>query len=517
MPKTCCRREILILLLWWVLFRISRDLLINTAYIRGSSYLAFIIRASGSVSPLILAPFIGWLADVKLGRYKVIIYGTLASFGASIPFTVAQFSGETLGEVLYCIGNIVDTISSTGFSAAMLPFMTDQLVGATANELSAVVYWYFWFMNLSWGFVDCITCTNSFFKATGSLTLNVIVVVPCAALLVAIIISDCLCQQWLDRSYKITNPIKLIIQVLNYARQHSYPQKRSAFTYMDEEQPSRLDFGKEKFGGPFSEEEVEDVKTVLRLLPLIICISISVSSMLWPVMHLNAFGDQYMYINCVLNFGARDWIAPLLLIPLYQFLLYPLFHKWVPSMLRRIGAGLFLQLVGFVLFLASLIMGYSHAGDLTEYLTCTKAVNGTVTPDQLVEWYWKLKLVPMILYSVGRTLADVLLLELVIAQSPDKMKGFVFGMILAFASIGNSIGIVLTHFFLHTLCFDIPVLLLLTILFLVFLFFSKYYKLRERNKEVNIQAIVEEHYEKYMDQEEEYMREHPDLYSETDT
>ena len=39
--------------------------------------------------------------------------------------------------------------------------------------------------------------------------------------LAVIIISDCLCQQWLDRTHKVTNPIKLIIQVLNYTRKHS--------------------------------------------------------------------------------------------------------------------------------------------------------------------------------------------------------------------------------------------------------------------------------------------------------
>ena len=85
-----------------------------------------------------------------------------------------------------------------------------------------------------------------------------------------IIISDCLCQQWLDRTHKVTNPIKLIIQVLNYTRKHRYPERRSAFTYIDEEQATRMDYGKEKFGGPFIEEEVEDVKTVLRMIPLVI-------------------------------------------------------------------------------------------------------------------------------------------------------------------------------------------------------------------------------------------------------
>ena len=44
----------------------------------------------------------------------------------------------------------------------------------------------------------------------------------------------------------------------------------------------------------------------------------------------------------------------------------------------------------------------------------------------------------------------------------------------------------------------------LAVLFVVFLILSKWYTLREKNREINIQAIVEEHYERYMDQEEEY-------------
>ena len=47
---------------------------------------------------------------------------------------------------------------------------------------------------------------------------------------------------------------------------------------------------------------------------------------------------------------------------------------------------------------------------------------------------------------------------------------------------------------------------LLFVLFVVFLVRSKRYTLRERNREINIQAIVEEHYERYIDQEEEYIK-----------
>ena len=50
-------------------------------------------------------------------------------------------------------------------------------------------------------------------------------------------------------------------------------------------------------------------------------------------------------------------------------------------------------------------------------------------------------------------------------------------------------------------------ILLLVVLFAIFLLLSKWYSLCERNREINIQTIVEEHYERYMDQEEEYVRE----------
>ena len=49
-------------------------------------------------------------------------------------------------------------------------------------------------------------------------------------------------------------------------------------------------------------------------------------------------------------------------------------------------------------------------------------------------------------------------------------------------------------------------------MFVVFLVLSKCYTLRERNEEINIQAIVEEHYERYINQEEEYERELPQSY-----
>ena len=64
------------------------------------------------------------------------------------------------------------------------------------------------------------------------------------------------------------NPVTLICKVLNYARKHSQPVRRSAFTY-GEPPPSRLDIAKERYGGPFTTEQVEDVKSFWKILGLL--------------------------------------------------------------------------------------------------------------------------------------------------------------------------------------------------------------------------------------------------------
>ena len=105
-------------------------------------------------------------------------------------------------------------------------------------------------------------------------------------------------------------------------------------------------------------------------------------------------------------------------------------------------------------------------------------------------------------------------LEFVIAQTPAKMKGLMVGLWYLFRSIGDSIGIFLPFIFQHLPVPHIPVscgsnyfltkLVILLLVFAIFLRLSKWYKLRQREIMVNIYAIAEEHWVKYMDQREEY-------------
>ena len=166
-------------------------------------------------------------------------------------------------------------------------------------------------------------------------------------------------------------------------------------------------------------------------------------------------------------------------------------------MLQIISAGLFICKLGYIVLSALVVADVF----ISENVSCMAIVDN---PGQYLEWYWKLPL--FIVYGIGKIIIGVLLFEFVIAQSPDKMKGLVFGITI------TTRGLVFFIFFKFiynqlTLCCLLFVSFGLVALFAIFLILSKRYILRERNREINIQAIVEEHYERYMDQEEEYMSE----------
>ena len=144
------------------------------------------------------------------------------------------------------------------------------MIGAPAEELSAAVQWYYWGMHIPLAIskaLDCVSIPDQFRSLD---ILSVILLTLGSLSLSAALIMDCLYHKWLDTHNKTGNPIKLILEVLNYTRKHKFPWLRSALTYIDEEHPSRIDFGKHKFGGPFTEEEVEDVKTIYHLTPLLV-------------------------------------------------------------------------------------------------------------------------------------------------------------------------------------------------------------------------------------------------------
>jgi peptide/histidine transporter 3/4 len=79
---------------------------------------------------------------------------------------------------------------------------------------------------------------------------------------------SCWKRRWFIANPAQHNPYKMVIKVLNFVR-HKWPLRRSAFTYCDDEKPSRVDYAKERYGGPLTTEHVEDVKAFLKILGLL--------------------------------------------------------------------------------------------------------------------------------------------------------------------------------------------------------------------------------------------------------
>ena len=78
------------------------------------------------------------------------------------------------------------------------------------------------------------------------------------------------CKKHLSIEPAGNNPFATVYQVLKYSWKHKVPERRSAFTYWEEDIPRRIDLGKNKYGGPFTTEEVEDTKSFFSILLLLL-------------------------------------------------------------------------------------------------------------------------------------------------------------------------------------------------------------------------------------------------------
>ena len=130
-----------------------------------------------------------------------------------------------------------------------------------------------------------------------------------------------------------------------------------------------------------------------------------------------------------------------------------------------------------------------------------------------LSYFNDLLLIPQVLFGVAFALIVPTSLEFTIAQSPMQMRGMMVGLSFAFFGVGYLININTKYAFgcdNNSICpsfyYNITRSVVIFIILLVFIVLAKWYKLRVRENEVNILQIVDEHYERYMDQKEEYER-----------
>ena len=195
------------------------------------------------------------------------------SVGGSLLLVIHSLSSvDALKYITIVVAYIGTAIGLSGFIVNAVPFGTDQMLGASSEEISSFIHWFVWAMytGIASGYfvVNSLHCTGM--EDDQAILVSMLFAVAVSSVALCL---DFLCRNWLVIEPVSQNLLKSIYSVLKYAATHKHPARRSALTYWEEDIPSRIDLGKSKYGGPFTTEQVEDVKTFFHLLVVSIAIS----------------------------------------------------------------------------------------------------------------------------------------------------------------------------------------------------------------------------------------------------
>ena len=449
-----------------------------------------------SVSMLFF-PIIGLIGDMCVGRYRMILGSMLLCLVmwivTVIVVTLFCVYIETHSVLFSTISLIVLSLSYIGIAgikSIIVPFNIDQLMGASGDELSATIYWH----SLA-GILPLMVYGVLFIYLLHNVPTLLMIFLSIGGISLVLALSILFVfNDWLDKTPQFYNPIKLIFQVLNYARKNKYPRNRSALTYWENSVPSRLDLGKDKYGGPFTVEQVEDVKTMLRLLPVLISlVGLSFTFAYLPNVTILII-ETFAFIE-----GPN--ILFIVLILIHVFILYPCCSKYIPSMLKRITFGL---VFGLLTPIACIIIQLIFRPTLH---------SGSLSIPSNYQWITIILLIPS---SIPFFLIRVTSLEFIVAQSPKSMRVAMVG--LWYASIGvGGLSLDFVNYMVHKIIGNgndagvkfygnIVRFVILLLILIMFVIFAKCYKLRIRENIVPVAQIAEEHYERYQEQSDEYRR-----------
>ncbi len=402
---------------------------------------------------VLAGPIAGLLASTYFGRYKTLYSGLWLMWAGSV-VTVVVFillwlfpPAGSYDELTLWFS--VLSIAAAGYSAGLtlflvtaVPFGLDQMPDASGDQIKAFIHWYGW--SLIAGLVaipllqDTALCLHSNYNINKDMEVTVLFCLLLNTVLLTIALcSNFLLRGWLTVEPEGSNPLKPFCGILKFAAKHKIPVRRSAFTYWEAEKPSRIDLAKNKYGGPFSNEQVEDVKTCLRMLAVIASISVPLSafsayltSVIMNVpLQLSTSNDTICYTS-VSFIGLSVF---LLYFAVCEVLIHPLIERLFQSSLKKIGLSLTLPIIASLLFLVSTTVWYIHTTPTTCVLTSL-----TFPVNRL----WTLVPEMVLLYSFG-FLFHTSILEFICAQAPYVLRGMLVGLMysVCLANYGFGAGV----------------------------------------------------------------------------
>ena len=491
---------------------------------QASGETVLILTLIQALSLMLLYPLAGWVADVYFGRYRVIKASLWLMWTGAILLSISLCINQLLSPdnqrvqtavkaVIFPIALLTMEVGIAGFKANAIPFGIDQLSTGSGDQLSGFIMWFMFTLFINIGVISFpFSCP---LLASYSDTFLLQTVYQAVLLSIALVL-DSFCRHWLALEPRTSNPFKLVARVLNYARKNKQPQFRSAFTYQEDMKPSRIEYAKSSYGGPFSTEQVEDVKTFLRivsaLIPmgaiLVLAIFAGQTGALFSK-HINS-GPLSCYAYQAMSVYLRLFVV-VCTIPIYEFFVHPILHNYIPSMLTRVGIGNILIGLSYVAFFTIDTMGHgteslAQDGSMNNY-TCL--FDESSPPHQLtIDTLWTV--LPGFLVGLGTGAVTIAVYEFVFSQSPYNMKGLLMGTVYGISGVFHFLGLAIQFPFLmgytnamtaFPTCGSVYTLLLLAlnaVWFVVYVLVARGYHRRERGETKRQQDYPEEYYSKYL-------------------
>lgn len=387
----------------------------------------------------IFFPVIGWLADVYVGRYRIIKSSLIIMWSGAFLLCViylvrAFFLPDSVSSHLVTSLDIVIAFALGCFQVNIIQFSIDQLLDASSSEIISYITWYVWTFFGAQVLIELMVCINKHYD----FSLLVVTV-----LLSLCLFSDALFNHWLVKEPVTRNPLKLIFKVLQHAIRNKYPYQRSTFTYWNDEHYSRIDLAKNKYGGPFTTRQVEDVKTCFRIHGLLIigclfyAISIQCGNDIFSTFQGHHCAKRLKMEKCleVVSVTHCGHEAILLFIPFYEFVLLPCFGKCFLKLriFTRLSIGGVLLLIHLLGLISVEAVGKFANSNLlandTQTSTCSdnNKFQFGCDPSHDTSHYWLVLLSSV--HALGQYFVLAAGIEFICAQSPYSMKGMIFGSV----------------------------------------------------------------------------------------
>ena len=440
------------------------------------------------------APLSGWLADAKFGNYKVFRAGTVLLFMSTVLNCLFLILEELVWEnnqvlklIHLCLGNSFYAIGIFACFIPALPLGLDQMPDASSSSISSYIAWFVCSALaagfLSKGFFLFRMCLDEATHSSYTLLWALLLVVCMSIVLASNFLFT---PKWLIIEPKSPNSLKTIYRVLKFAAKHKSPINRSAFTYWEDDIPSRLDLGKSKYGGPFTTEQVEDVKTILRLLAITLSFSMLALCIdsIWSNRPLALNGFTYI-VHHLFLFSSFSY--SLVGVIAHEFIIYPLIRNRLPSILKRIGvASLLITLISFISFILKLAQFLSYSSEAA------------------IEWI--VRILYQLTCGIQFQYILTLILEFMCAQSPYNMRGLLLSLVTLFVIVSGGVHMISDFYFTkicttQSWCSLVACsvqFVLLAIGFLLFCAVARWYKRRVRDEDYSPQRVVEEVYDRYL-------------------